>query len=382
MDEAKLRARYLPPYQAAIDAGARTIMVSFSSWNGTKMHANDYLLTDVFKGELGFDGFLVSDWAGIDQIPGDYAERRRHTINAGIDMVMVPYDYETFIRPHSRGRGRRRAEAASTTPCGASCGSSSTWACSSSRPRRRRSPMVGSAAHRALAREAVQRSLVLLKNATHAAARQRRRSSSWPARRRRRRAAERRLDHHDQGSAGDVTPGTTILDGIPSPSRRTPRIEYDPGRATSRPWPATPGRRRWPRSGSWCSPSPRMRRVRRSCRSLSRRRTSLVGPGPANGWPLVVVLLSGRPLVVTEQLSEWDAFVVAWLPGPRATGLLTCCSARRPSRGACRTRGPDGTISFPSTPGRPRTGCDGPLFPLGFGLTTDESPPPPFCPEG
>ena len=64
MDEATLRALYLPPYKAAVDAGALSIMVSFSSWNGTKMHAHKYLLTDVLKGELGFKGFLISDFHG------------------------------------------------------------------------------------------------------------------------------------------------------------------------------------------------------------------------------------------------------------------------------------------------------------------------------
>jgi beta-glucosidase len=72
VDEVTLRAVHLPPYEAAIDAGARAIMVSFSSWGGKKMHAQRYLLTDVLKGELGFEGFLVSDWKGIDQIEGDY----------------------------------------------------------------------------------------------------------------------------------------------------------------------------------------------------------------------------------------------------------------------------------------------------------------------
>ena len=63
---------YLPPYSAAIKAGVGSIMVSYSSWNGEKMHGNKYLLTDVLKGELGFRGFLVSDWAAIDQLSPDY----------------------------------------------------------------------------------------------------------------------------------------------------------------------------------------------------------------------------------------------------------------------------------------------------------------------
>ncbi len=89
-DEATLRKLYLPPYRAAIKAGVGSIMVSYSSWNGLKMHANKYLLTDVLKGELGFQGFLVSDWAAIDQISPDYKKDVEISINAGLDMVMIP----------------------------------------------------------------------------------------------------------------------------------------------------------------------------------------------------------------------------------------------------------------------------------------------------
>ena len=83
-DEATLRKLYLPPYRAAIKAGVGSIMVSYSSWNGQKMHGNKHLLTDVLKSELGFQGFLVSDWAAIDQLSPDYKRdvetihQRRH----------------------------------------------------------------------------------------------------------------------------------------------------------------------------------------------------------------------------------------------------------------------------------------------------------------
>ncbi|MBZ0288497.1 MAG: glycoside hydrolase family 3 protein, partial [Anaerolineae bacterium] len=97
VDEATLRAIHLPPYKAAIDAGAQTIMVSFSSWGGMKMSAQKYLITDVLKGELGFTGFVVSDWGGIDQISGDYYADNVTSFNAGMDMNMVPYDYNRFI---------------------------------------------------------------------------------------------------------------------------------------------------------------------------------------------------------------------------------------------------------------------------------------------
>ena len=102
-DEATFRKLYLPPYAAAIKAGAGSIMVSFSSWNGQKMHGNKYLLTDVLKGELAFQGFLVSDWAAIDQLGPDYKTDIQTSINAGLDMVMIPagpgegHNYAEFI---------------------------------------------------------------------------------------------------------------------------------------------------------------------------------------------------------------------------------------------------------------------------------------------
>ncbi len=109
-DEAELRRVHLPGYRAAIKAGVGSIMVSYSSWNGQKMHGNRHLLTDVLKGadlakgELGFQGFLVSDWAAIDQLSPDYKTDIERSIHAGLDMVMIPNgpgqanNYRDFIR--------------------------------------------------------------------------------------------------------------------------------------------------------------------------------------------------------------------------------------------------------------------------------------------
>jgi beta-glucosidase len=97
--EELVRKLFLPPYQGAVDAGARSVMASFSSWKGTKMHAQQYLLTKVLKDELGFKGFIVSDWQGMDQIaPDDYYASIVTSVNAGVDMNMVPYDYAKFIQ--------------------------------------------------------------------------------------------------------------------------------------------------------------------------------------------------------------------------------------------------------------------------------------------
>jgi beta-glucosidase len=117
VDEETLRDVFLPPYIAAVENGAQSIMVSFSSWNGVKMHAQRYLITDVLKGELGFDGFVVSDWAGIDQVSPDYYQAVVTAINAGIDMNMVPYDYRRFIDTMKTATSRWNG---SMTPCAAS----------------------------------------------------------------------------------------------------------------------------------------------------------------------------------------------------------------------------------------------------------------------
>lgn len=91
-------------YYAALGAGVQTVMTSYSSWNDVgagkdygKMHGNRELMTDVLKGKLGFDGFIVSDWNGIEQVPGCTRDRCAVAINAGIDMVMVPEDWKAFI---------------------------------------------------------------------------------------------------------------------------------------------------------------------------------------------------------------------------------------------------------------------------------------------
>jgi beta-glucosidase len=97
VDEPTFRALHLAPYQESIEAGALTVMASFSSWRGLKTHANRYLLTDVLKKELGFKGFVVTDWMGINQLSRDYYTCVVMGINAGIDMVMVPFDYVNFI---------------------------------------------------------------------------------------------------------------------------------------------------------------------------------------------------------------------------------------------------------------------------------------------
>ena len=101
ISDSLIRAKYLPPYQKAIDVGVGTVMASFNSINDLKCHANGYLFNDLLKKELGFDGFVISDWQGIDEIPGNYKSDIITSINAGVDMVMVSgqgQPYKKFMR--------------------------------------------------------------------------------------------------------------------------------------------------------------------------------------------------------------------------------------------------------------------------------------------
>ncbi|MCF7924828.1 MAG: glycoside hydrolase family 3 protein [Candidatus Izimaplasma sp.] len=92
-----IRELYLPPYYEAVEAGVDTIMISYSSINGIKMHGNQYWINDVLKEELGFKGFIISDWNAIHQLPGSFYDQVVMSVNAGIDMLMEPYDWALAI---------------------------------------------------------------------------------------------------------------------------------------------------------------------------------------------------------------------------------------------------------------------------------------------
>ncbi|CAK9326972.1 unnamed protein product [Citrullus colocynthis] len=167
---ADLEKIHIAPYLDCIAQGVSTIMASYSSWNGCPLHANRFLLTDVLKDKLGFEGFVISDWEALDRLSSPRGSNYRSciatAINAGIDMVMVPFRYEEFIKelislvesgeiPMARiddavERILRVKFVAGLFEHPFSDGSLLD--------------LVGCKAHRDLAREAVRKSLVLLKN--------------------------------------------------------------------------------------------------------------------------------------------------------------------------------------------------------------------------
>ncbi|MFZ1395319.1 MAG: glycoside hydrolase family 3 N-terminal domain-containing protein [Candidatus Promineifilaceae bacterium] len=386
LDEATLRAVHLPPYVAAIEAGARSIMVSYSSWNGTKMHEQQYLITDVLKGELGFSGFVVSDWAAIDQVDDNYYEAVVSAINAGIDMNMVPYEYELFIQaltaavengdvPQARIDDAVRRILTVKFELGLF---------ERPLPDDTLLPTVGSAEHRALARQAVRESLVLLHHdsatlpldpetavifvAGEAADDIGLQAGGWSI--------------EWQGGSGKITPGTTILDGIESAISANTQLHYnrfgnferitdDNGNPTMADVGVVVVGERPYAEGQGDSDALFLSEADLNAIQRLRERSD----------KLVIVLLSGRPLIITELLPVADAIVAAWLPGTEGAGVADVLFGSYEFSGTLAYTWPRHMDQLPfDFANLPTDGCAAPLFPFGYGLTTSQSTPPlPDC---
>jgi beta-glucosidase len=360
IDEETLRAVHLPPYAAAIDAGAMSVMISFSGWGGIKMHGQRYLISEVLKGELGFEGFVVSDWGGIDQISGDYYGDVVTAINAGVDMNMVPYDYDRFIRTLTRAVEAGDVSMVRIDDAVRRILRAKFELGLFERPFADESLLaaVGSDEHRELAREAAGKSLVLLKDE----------GDLLPLSRETPLLLVAGVGADDigmqcggwtvewQGAMGDITPGTTLLEGIEATVSATSAVEYSPtgefeGSTRAEACIAVVGERPYAEgvgdSDDLTLPAAdqaMLERMRARCDRL------------------VVVILSGRPLIVTDHLDDWDALVAAWLPGTEGGGVADVLFGDRPFTGQLSYTWPRSMDQLPSRPG------EEPLYPQGYGL--------------
>ncbi len=366
IDEATLRAVHLPPYQAAIDAGALTVMASYSSWNGDKLHAHRWLLTDVLKGELGFGGLVVTDWMAINQIDADYYNCVVRAINAGIDLVMVPYDFACFIDTLRRAvhkgdiTGERLDDAVRRVlrvkdALGlfeAPQGEPALLEC------------VGASEHRELAREAVRKSCVLLKNEGELL--------PLPEDLPRLLIAGRAADDIGlqcggwtvswQGEAGPSTEGTTILDGIRQAVSPTTAIDYCPDgqfKGGARAGLGLVVLHEAPYAEGFGD---------RADLSLTTDEIALLERTRARCEALVVLLIAGRPRVISPQLPLMDAVLVAWLPGTEGQGVADALFGAAPLRGKLPFSWPRAMDQAPLA--ALRASNEGPQWPCGYGLET------------
>jgi beta-glucosidase len=362
ISETVLRAIHLPPYQSAVQNGVGSVMISYSSWNGLKDHGNQYLITTVLKGELGFQGIVISDWAGIDQLPGDYASDVRTAINAGIDMVMVPSNYKTFISTLrtevTAGRiPMSRIDDAVTRILNAKF---ALGLFSQPLTNRAYTAQVGSSAHRAVARQAVRESLVLLKN-----------NGVLPLSK----TGTYKLvvggSHIDnlgnqmggwsiswQGASGNTTVGTTFLQAIRAAVGPSVTIQ-NVGTRTK---------------GSY-SGDVGIVAIGETPYAEGRGDSSTLAVSGANAAQVtdicsrvtqcIVVLFSGRPLIINTQLNQANAFVAAWLPGTEGAGITDVLFGDYGFVGKLPVTWPNAVTQEPINIDDGKTG----LFPFGYGIT-------------
>lgn len=377
-------------YRTALNVGAQTVMVSFSSWNGVKMHANPYLLKDALKGAMGFDGFLIGDWDAHSQIPGCKPDSCPEAFNAGVDMYMAPKRWKglhrNLLRQVRMGKitNARLDEAVRRIVrvklraglLDAPRPSDRPVPAAGDEAPMRRSEWIGHADHRALARRAVRESLVLLKNESDVLpiAPQSRvlvagaAASGIPAQL----GGWSMTWQGDDVANADFPGATSILDGVRAAVEgaggavdyrqftdvlagsvgslpdvallvygEEPYAEYEGDVETLE---FSPGDK---------SHLEAARRLR------------------AAGVPVVSVLLNGRPLAASDEIGASDAFVVAWLPGSEGAGVadVLIAVAEGNPRFDFSGRLP---YSWPARPDQTtlNRGDDPyqPAFPFGFGL--------------
>lgn len=383
--EATLRDVHAAGHRAALAAGAQTVMAAYNSWLGDKIHGSSYVLTDVLKGALGFDGFVVSDWNGYQQVADDHAEAAARTVNAGVDMLMVgedwPRAYHDLLGQVRAGtvpaeriddavtrilRVKTRARKFSQGP-------------PSGRPGAGDAAIVGNPEHRDLARRAVRQSLVLLKNdavlplprtasvlvagdAAHNIGKQ---CGGWT------------LTWQGTGNDNaDFPLGTSIYEGIVQAVADTGSVMLRPdgdcGDATPDVAIVVFGEEPYAEGDG--------DRAHLSYSAGNAEPLAILQRLQARGIPTVSVFLAGRPMWVNPELNASDAFVAAWLPGTEGGGIADVIF-----------RGVDGniahdfegrlTVSWPShalqTPLNVGDDDYAPLFPYGFGLRYGDTPLPP-----
>ncbi|MDZ7374365.1 MAG: glycoside hydrolase family 3 C-terminal domain-containing protein [candidate division KSB1 bacterium] len=364
VDEPTLRAIHLPGYVAAVRAGVRTVMASYSSWNGVKMHAHKYLLTDVLKGELGFTGFVVSDWNGIDQLGQDYAANVKTAINAGIDMAMVPDKYVLFFNTLKQLVVNGDVPMSRIDDAVARILRVKFELGLFERPFTDRSltDSIGCATHRAVARECVRQSLVLLKK----------RNGVLPLRRDRGRIlvagpAADNLGYQCggwtiswQGGSGRITEGTTILQALQAGARGAEIVYSADGRGVDTADVAVIAIGETPYAEGAGD---------REDLHLPSEQVELVRRIKEKGIPTVVLLISGRPLILENVLHWCDVLFAAWLPGTEGAGIADVLYGDFPPTGRLTHSWPRSMRQIPINWG---DASYDPLFPYRHGITTLE----------
>jgi beta-glucosidase len=362
LDEAKMRRIHLAGYLPAIQAGVASIMPSYSSWNGVKCSGNAHLLTDILKKEFGFNGFVISDYNALDQLPGNKKEQIAQSINAGMDMAMVPEKYREFFNTlkDAVNEGKvplARIDDAVLRILRVKVAMGLMDSARSPLADRSLHKSFGSAAHRAVARDCVRQSIVVLKNE----------NKVLPlAKTARVHVAGKCADDIGnqcggwtvtwQGKSGNIIQGTTILSAIRTAVGSAAQITYSQdgsGAEGSKIGIAIIGERPYAEfQGD------------RTDLTLATEDVAVVDRLKSSGVPVIAILVSGRPLVIDAILGKADAIVAAWLPGTEGSGVADVLFGDHKPTGRLSFTWPRGdSTSFARGDAGYQT-----LFPFGHGL--------------
>ncbi|MET9952526.1 glycoside hydrolase family 3 N-terminal domain-containing protein [Streptomyces sp. NPDC006339] len=372
----ELEAVHLAPFAEAVRRGTGTVMPSYSSLDvlgdglgPVKMHANAEMINGVLKGRMGFEGFVISDWQAIDQIPGDYPSDVRTSVNAGLDMIMVPTNYQEFTRTLAAEVEAGRIPRARIDDAVSRILTQKFRLGLFEKPYAdtRHLPEVGSAEHRAVAREAVAKSQVLLKNegrvlplkpsqkvyvAGSNADDLGNQAGGWTI--------------SWQGSSGRTTAGTTVLEGMRraapeagitySKDASAPTDGYDVGVVVVGETPYAEGFGDVGNGHDLELTAADRAAVERVCAAM----------------PCAVLVVSGRPQLIGGLLPRIDALVASWLPGTEGDGVADVLYGKRPFTGQLPVTWPKSEAQLPINVGDRRYD---PQFPYGWGLGTLAPPP-------
>ena len=332
--ETLLREQLLLPYQSAIDSGVRTVMASYNSVNGLKMHENEYLLTDVLKGDLKFTGFVISDYNAVQQVSGaNYREKIVNSVNAGVDMLMEVTSWkeciDEILKAVEEGSiSRERIDDAVRRILRVKFEAGLFEEEVGGETENSLKEIYGGEEHRALARQAVSESLVLLKNDKIGE----KTAMEVLADSKNILVAGSKADDIGvqcggwtiswQGSTGNITEGTTILQGLQNAVGEDVTIEYsEDGEVNAgndvvivvigeNPYVETSGDRK---------PS-NLSIMGRDKKLLDTIKETAKAAGKED-IPVIALMLAGRPITIADQIEDFDGLVMAWLPGTEGDGV-------------------------------------------------------------
>ena len=340
MTDAELREKYLPPYKALIDAGVKTVMPSFSSFNGVKMHANKYLITDVLKGELGFDGFVISDWEAINSLGGkDLSENVIISTNAGVDMFMQPYQaadvMKSIVNAVENGKiTKERVDDAVTRILRVKM-EMGLFEDPMQKNTKSKVTELGSDEYRDIAKQLVEKSLVMVKNEGNVLPLKKGTkifitgpaindigvqcggwSLSWQGK-------------TDSANGRPITKGTTILDGFKEYAKEYGlEIITDEKKASQAdvvilgigeiPYAEFEGDTK-DLSITGEKALPGNKKAIELAKSLNK--------------PTVTLILAGRNVLINDYINDWDSVVMCYLPGTEGDGIASVLLNEKPFSG-------------------------------------------------